>query len=185
MACRKRIHSSGLTNTADKIPGMKKLPIFLLFFPLSAIAAWGDFVFVPEEKQWTETEVTIPDYPNAQNLILFDAATISANRHYVDLKSIKVGEDRVIQYVIVIDTHGGARNVSFEGMRCRPSERRIYAYGRADNTWSPATTSTWQQINFNSGTSYQKALYREFFCPDGIAVKDAAEAIRNLRQATH
>ena len=159
------------------------MPVFLLFLPISAIAAWGDFAYEPDEKQWVESEVTLPEYPKAQNLIPFDAGTVTANRHYIDFKSITVGEDRIIRYAIVIETRGGAKNVSFEGMRCRPNGRRTYAYGHVDNTWSPAKSSTWQDINFQSGTSYHKALYREFFCPEGIAVKDPAEAIRNMRQA--
>lgn len=162
---------------------MKKLPVLLLFIPISAMSAWGEFVYVPDEKQWVESEVSIPAYPQSENLIPFDPSTVTANRHYIDLKSISVGEDRIIRYTVVIESHGGAKNVSFEGMRCRPGQRRIYAYGRADNTWSPAKISTWQEIHFQSGTSYQRALYREYFCPDDIAVKDAAEAIRNLRQS--
>lgn len=164
---------------------MKKLPVFLLFIPIMAMADWGEFAYEPDEKQWVESEAKLPEYPKPQNLIPFDAGTITANRHYVDSKSITVGEDRIVRYVIVIETRGGARNVSFEGMRCRPNGRRVYAFGHVDNTWAPATASTWQDINFQSGTSYHKALYHEFFCPDGIAVKDAPEAIRNLRQAGH
>lgn len=162
---------------------MKKLPLLILFFPLSAIAAWGDFVYIPEEKQWGEVEVILPAYPKTENLVEFDASTLTSNRHYVDTQSLQVGEDRVIRYTVVIDGKGGARNVSYEGMRCRPSERKLYAYGHPDRTWSAAQTPTWQQIDFNSATSYHKTLYRDFFCPDGIAVRDAKEAILNLRRA--
>lgn len=162
---------------------MKKLSVFLFFVPLSAIAAWGEFVYQPDEKQWVESEAVLPEYPKAQNLIQFDPGIVTDNRHYIDSKSITVGEDRIIRYALVIHTRGGAKNVSFEGMQCRPSGRRLYAYGHDDSTWAPAKTSTWQEINFQSSTSYHRSLYREFFCPGGIAVKDAAEAIRNLRQA--
>ena len=163
---------------------MKKLLVLLmLLLPAPTWAAWGDFEFIPNEELIGELDVVLPAYPLTKNLIAFDASTLTANRHFIDAQSIKVGEDRIIRYTVVIDTKGGARNVSYEGMRCKPGERKLYAYGRPDATWSMAQTPTWQAINFNSATSYHRDLYREIFCPDEIAVKDAAEAIANLRRA--
>lgn len=162
---------------------MKILPLLLLLLPVSAFAAWGEFVYIPEEKPWGEPEVVLPAYPKPENLIAFDASTLTPNRYYIDTKSIHVGEDRTIRYAVVIETQGGARNVSYEGMRCRPSEQKLYATGRRDNSWSEVQTSKWQEIDFHSATSYRKTLYQDFFCPEGIAVKNAAEAIVNLRRA--
>ena len=161
---------------------MKKLPVLLfLFFPTLLWGAWGDFEFIPNEEKIGEVDVVLPAYPLTKNLIEFDATSV--HRHFIDAQSIKVGEDRIIRYTVVIDTQGGARNVSYEGMRCHSSERKLYAHGRPDSTWSMAQAPAWQPINFNSTTSYHKDLYREIFCLDGIAVKNAAAAISNLRRA--
>jgi hypothetical protein len=83
----------------------------------------------------------------------------------------------------VIEAVGGAKNVSFEGIRCASGERRLYAYGHPDGTWSKARNAGWETIQFRSLLSYQKALYEDYFCPDGIQVKDDQEAVRNLRRA--
>jgi hypothetical protein len=84
---------------------------------------------------------------------------------------------------VVIEAVGGAKNVSFEGMRCESGERRLYAYGHPDGTWSKARNAVWEDIRFRSLLSYHKALYEDHFCPDGINVRDAKEAVRNLRRA--
>lgn len=183
MACRKRIHSSGLTNTADKIPGMKKLPWLLLLLSLPAHAAFSLFGTSPEEKkQWVETETVLPAYPSTQNLLPFEVSA-TRSRYYVDANSISVGKDGVIRYTVVINAPGGATNISFEGMRCETGERRLYAYGHPDRIWSKAQTELWQEINFAFGHSYQKVLYEEYFCPTDRFAKTAAEAIMNLRRA--
>ncbi|MDP2265005.1 MAG: CNP1-like family protein, partial [Thiobacillus sp.] len=62
-------------------------------------------------------------------------------------------------------------------------ERRLYAYGHPDGTWSKARNAGWEGIKLRSLLSYQKALYEDHFCPDGIRVRDGKEAVRNLRQA--
>lgn len=163
--------------------GMKKWPVILLFMvPAPLWAAWGDFVFIPEEKNISERELVLPPYPKPENLLKFDAGTLGANQHWLDTQSIQVGEDDIIRYTLVIKTQGGASNISYEGLRCKPAERKLYAYGRENQTWSEAQAPKWQNIDFNSTTSYHKTLHREIFCPEGIGVRNAAEAVKNLRR---
>jgi hypothetical protein len=185
MANRKRIHSSGLTNTADKIPGMKKLPLLiLLLLPLVAHAGWKSlFDLKPdEEKPWVEIESALPAYPARKNLIPFEVSAVTRNRHFIDAASVSVGKDDVVRYTVLVEAPGGVSNISYEGIRCGSGERRIYAFGHPDRTWSEARNTSWQEIN-NSGFSYQKALYDDYFCPGGEQVKDSAEALMNLRRA--
>lgn len=163
---------------------MKKLPLLLLLFPLYAHAAFSLFGTKPEEeKTWVEGESALPAYPDSNNLIPFEVSPVTRNMHYIDAPSISVGKDDVVRYTVVIEAPSGARNISYEGMRCATGERRIYAYGHADRTWSTSQTAVWQEINFVSGFSYQKVLYEEFFCASGQYVKNAAEAVMNLRRA--
>lgn len=183
MACRKRILSSGLTNTADKIPGMKKLPWLLLLLSLPAQAGFSLFGTEPEEKKpWVEGETVLPAYPATQNLLPFEVSA-TRNQYFVDANSISVDKDGVLRYTVVVNTPGGATNISFEGMRCETGERRLYAYGHPDRTWSKAQTTLWQEINFAYGRSYQKVLYEDYFCATDRFAKTAAEAIMNLRRA--
>ncbi|OZA24963.1 MAG: hypothetical protein B7X93_11110 [Hydrogenophilales bacterium 17-61-9] len=163
---------------------MKILLALLLCLPFFAHAEWGQFDFeFDQDKPWSEVAVKLPAYPKAENLIPFSVSSATRNRHFVDAESISVGEDRVVRYSVVIEAAGGATNVSFEGIRCESGERRLYAYGHPDGSWSKARNAGWEGIKFRSLLSYQKALFEDHFCPDGILVRDGKEAVKNLRQA--
>jgi len=163
---------------------MKILTALLLMLPLTVYAEWGQFDFEFEnDKPWVELSAQLPPYPKAENLVEFNVSSATHNRHFVDTESISVGEDKVVRYTVVIEAAGGARNVSFEGMRCATGERRLYAYGQPDGTWSKARNASWEGIKFRSLLSYQKALFEDHFCPDGINVRDGKAAVQNLRRA--
>lgn len=162
---------------------MKILPALLLMLPLTVYAEWGQFDHEFEnEKPWVELTAQLPPYPKAENLVEFNVSSATRNRHFVDTASISVGEDKVVRYSVVIEAAGGAKNVSFEGLRCETGERRLYAYGHPDGTWSKARSAGWEPIKFRSLLSYHRALFEEHFCPDGINVRDAKEAVRSLRR---
>ncbi|MBT9567079.1 MAG: CNP1-like family protein [Thiobacillus sp.] len=163
---------------------MKTLFVALLLLSSSAQAEWGQFEFdFDQDKPWSEVAVQLPPYPQAENLIPFTTSATSRNRHFIDAPSISVGDDQVVRYTVVVEAAGGARNVSFEGLRCESGERRLYAYGHPDGTWSKARNAGWEDIKLRSSLSYHKALFEDLFCPDGIRVRDGAEAVRNLRRA--
>jgi hypothetical protein len=163
---------------------MKNFFALLLMLPLTAYAEWGQFDFEFEnEKPWVEQSAQLPPYPKAENLVEFNVSSATRHRHFVDTASISVGEDKVVRYTVVIEAAGGAKNVSFEGMRCATGERRLYAYGQPDGSWSKARNAGWEGIKLRSLLSYHKALFEDHFCPGGINVKDGKEAARNLRRA--
>ncbi|HEY9098506.1 MAG TPA: CNP1-like family protein [Thiobacillus sp.] len=164
---------------------MKILPaLLLLCLPLAAHAEWGQFEYeFDQDKPWVETATKLPAYPKDENLIPFSVSSATRNKHFIDAHSISVGDDLVIRYTVVIEAAGGAKNVSFEGLRCESGERRLYAYGHPDGTWSKARNASWEGIKLRSLLSYGKALYEDHFCPDGIRVKDGQEAVRNLKRA--
>jgi hypothetical protein len=165
------------------MPGMRTLPALLLCLPLVAHAEWMDFEHdFEQDKAWVEVAAQLPAYPKTENLLPFAVSSATPNRHFIDAASISVSEDKVIRYTVVIEAAGGAKNVSFEGLRCESGERRLYAYGHPDGTWSKARNAGWEDIKFRSLLSYQKALYEDYFCPNGLQVKDSQEAINNLRQ---
>lgn len=162
---------------------MKILTVMLLCLPLVAHAEWGEFEHeFDQDKPWSEVAVKLPPYPKDANLIPFSVSAATRNHYFVDAGSISVGADKVVRYTVVIQAAGGAKNVSFEGIRCETGEKRLYAYGHPDGAWSKARNAGWEDIKLRSQLSYQKALYEDGFCPDGISVKDGKEAVRNLRR---
>lgn len=163
---------------------MKMLLALMLCMPIVAHAEWGEFEHeFEQDKPWVEVAAQLPPYPKVENLIEFNVSSSTRNRHFVDKESISVGADKVVRYTVVIEAAGGARNISFEGLRCESGERRLYAYGHADGTWSKARDAGWENIKLRSLLSYQKALFEDHFCPYGINVRDGREAVQNLQRA--
>ena len=87
-----------------------------------------------DAKPWTEVEVVLPPYPQEADLLSFRVGAVRDTQFMVDTKSVSIGSDGVVRYTLVVIGSGGARNVSYEGLRCATGERRFYAFGRLDKT---------------------------------------------------
>jgi hypothetical protein len=150
---------------------------------VAAQPAGFDQEFEAEERPWREIEVPIPAYPRPENLIQFDAGGVTSHRHYIDTASVSVDPDGVVRYSLVARSAQGAENVSYEGIRCATRERRLYAFGRRDGSWSRARSSGWERIEANVGQFRQQMmLYRDFFCPEGGIARHRDEVLDALRR---
>ena len=129
----------------------------------------------PAEK--SEMEVTPPAYPKPEALVRFPSD--GANQIFLDPTSIKMGDDDILRYTLVVRGAGGAENVTFEAMRCSTGERRVYAYGRRNGTWSPARAPTWIRITDSGINRHYFEFYRDVFC-DGKATEPVRVIVRNL-----
>lgn len=136
-------------------------------------------------KQWRELDVQFPSPPAGDALIPLYVSAATTNRFYIDGSSLSVGADQVIRYVMVVETPGGVRNVSFEGLRCESRSRRIYGSGRPDGSWSKARNSDWVRILDAYANRQHAALFLEYFCPFGNSVRTAAEARDALVRGGH
>ncbi|MDR3392594.1 MAG: CNP1-like family protein [Sulfuriferula sp.] len=134
-----------------------------------------------DDKPWHELQAHIPAYPKDENLVPFYVSAVANNTYAIDKSTLDVGKDGVVRYVLVIKTKGGAKNVSFEGIRCETRERRIYAIGRDDGGWDRSHENRWQAISGESSLSYHRALADDYFCPDGVIVWNPAQALQNIK----
>lgn len=148
----------------------------------SALADEDDY---QPPRLWQEGEVQLPPAPSREGLLPLYVSAATANKFFIDGASLSVGTDGVIRYVIVVETPGGARNVTFEGMRCETRERRIYAFGRQDGSWSKARKDEWIRIQDAYANRQHAALFLEYFCPLGNSVHSAAEARDALVRGGH
>jgi hypothetical protein len=135
---------------------------------------------VVEEKVWSEGAHQLPPLPDPANLIRIDVSAHTSNSFAVDEQSVTYGEDEVIRYTLVITSPSGARNVSYEGMRCATAERRVYAFVGSGGGWAPTRNSAWVRIQENGLNRHHAALFREYFCSSGGSVMDTAQARRVL-----
>ena len=99
----------------------------------------------------------------------------------MDLKSLTVGSDNVVRYTIVTKTSGGAVNIAYEGIRCETFERKSYAFGRADGTWSRSRQNQWKRISDVGSNRQDAALYKEYFCQGAMLAGNVTQIITRLR----
>ncbi len=154
-----------------------------LTFPVAGGAASADSEF--EEKPAKESEVTLPPFPQAENLLPFEGSATTDNKYMVDSESLSVGNDGVVRFTLVIVSSAGAQNVSYEAMNCLTSERRLYALGHSDKTWSRARSDQWLKIRDNTVNRHYAELYTNYFCPIGLPLRNTDEARQVLRRGGH
>jgi hypothetical protein len=148
-----------------------------LLFACAALAACG------HTQESADDSAAFPPYPAERGLIEFFVAATSEFRFFIDPASISVGNDGVVRYTLVARSAAGAQNVSYEGMRCRSGEIRIYALGR-DGGWAKSSAD-WRAIEARSVQRWHNALYREYFCPHKEPIASPQEGIASLRRGGH
>ncbi|MBP6707813.1 MAG: CNP1-like family protein [Candidatus Accumulibacter sp.] len=155
------------------------LLVVVLAFPASGGSVGADAD--AEQKRPQEVEVPWPAFPQPENLTPFVVSATTENTFMIDGASLSVGGDRVVRYTLVIISSSGAQNVSYEAMNCLTGERRLYALGRADKTWSKARNDQWEKIRENTLNRHHAALFSEYFCPLGIPTQTADDLRQSLR----
>lgn len=138
-----------------------------------------------DKKNWRELEAQLPPAPRDEVLLPFYVSPAAESSFRIDTSSLSVGGDGVIRYVLVVVTPGGARNISFEGLRCDTRERRLYAFGRSDGTWSKARSSQWAVVENKVVNRHHTALMQEYFCPGGVAIRTVEEGVTALKAGGH
>jgi CNP1-like family len=159
----------------------------LLLVSLPAHAEWGsfDYDFDENKKPWQEIETQIPPYPKPEDLHEIDVGAASRNTHFLDPKSISLGTDGVARYTILVRSPHGAETVNYEGMRCASGERKIYAFGHKDGSWSRNRYAKWEPVKLTSQIHYAKALYEDYLCPGGAIAKTLNDVNHALKYGRH
>ena len=87
-----------------------------------------------------------------------------------------------MRFTLVVEAPSGARNISFEGIRCSlRGAYRIYAYGD-QGRFSPAEPSDWMPLPETGTEAYRKDLWRNRLCvPRETRPRTLKEIQRALR----
>jgi hypothetical protein len=157
-----------------------QLLAMLMCLPVLAIAATTiaeqDALDGETLATWEESAVTLPAPPKKENLLSFYVSPTSTIEFTVDAKSLSVDKDGVVRYTLVATSRSGATNVSYEGIRCQSAEKKLYAFGQTDGSWSRARRDTWDVIRESGANRQHATLALEYFC-DGHSVAGKAETI--------
>lgn len=134
---------------------------------------------------WQEAPIQLPAIPSDVDLLPFADSAASTHRFAVDAKSLTLGQDGVVRYTLVGVSPSGARNISYEGIRCQTYERKIYASGRSDGSWSAARNGRWSPIRGLGMNRQQASLAQDYFCNNTTVAGKAGDMLDRLqRQAT-
>jgi hypothetical protein len=162
-----------------------KLPVlsviircFAIIFISNSAQAQGLF---SRDEAPDEQAVVMPAAPKFDKLLPFVVSGSSLS-FALDPASISLGAtDRVLRFTVVVTNASGGRNVSYEGVRCANAERRVYAFGKPDGSWSPATGTfnDWQSLARGSVPVHQLELAKEVLC-DVRAPNQPRDIVRKL-----
>lgn len=164
-------------------------------FAVTDASAQGDTPFVNDAemeaprsvrdgRKWQEEAVRFPAWPRDADLVEIKVdGPASDLRHSIDISNLTTGEDDVVRYTVVTESSSGARNVSFEGLRCTPKGRyKAYAYGSGSRFSPTGNSEQWNLIDERSRDRFRFALWRHYLCvPRLFKPRDHKDQIRMLK----
>lgn len=137
--------------------------------------------FDDENKAWEEIAVQMPAAPKQENLIEFYVSPTATQKFQLDAKSLAIGSDGVVRYTLVATSRGGAKNISYEGIRCETFEHKLYAFGRDDGSWSRSRRDQWEGIVRSRANNQHAVLSRDYFCSNLMIVGTEKDMLQRLR----
>jgi hypothetical protein len=137
--------------------------------------------FDDKDKVWQEIEIQLPAPPAAADLLPFYVSATATQSFAIDARSLAVGSDGVVRYTLVARSPAGATSISYEGIRCESFEKKVYAFGRSDGSWSRSRRDQWERIISNAANRQHASLAREYFCQEKMVAGKAVEIVERIR----
>ncbi|HIP79432.1 MAG TPA: hypothetical protein EYH07_13355, partial [Kiloniellaceae bacterium] len=101
---------------------------------------------IEEPEYWKEGATQLPPYPPDEGLQPVEVDEPDSQfRYFIDPGSLSIGKDEVVRYTLIIESKAGARNISYEGMRCDAHQYKTYAFG-SSGRWTPLREPRWLPI---------------------------------------
>lgn len=134
-----------------------------------------------ENKPWEEIAVQLPAAPQPDNLLPFYVGPTATQSFSIDSKSISVGTDGVVRYTLVALSSEGARNITYEGIRCASFEKKIYALGHTNGKWSRSRRNQWEGIVRGAVNRQHAALALDYFCSNLTVAGNAEQIVQRIK----
>lgn len=154
--------------------------LFLAVFISLSLGNWVSLSQAETARQ--EDGIDLPkELPDPKNLKSFTTSVGSPLKFALDSKSISIGNDRVIRYIVVITNPSGTKQVKYEGIRCESFEYKVYAVLNEENQWRTFPNSEWKRIPNLGYNQYQATLGRSGLCAGDSPNSNFKEIFENLR----
>lgn len=139
---------------------------------------------VREGRKWREQAVRLPAWPKDADLVEIKLDGPRGEfRYFIDTRSLSTGRDAVVRYTLVTESASGARNVSYEGLRCTPKgQYKTYAFGSDARFLPTSVAKQWQAIDERSHERFRYELWRHYLCvPRLFEPRDGKDRLRMLQ----
>jgi hypothetical protein len=131
---------------------------------------------------WQEGDIPEPPAFNLERLLRFEVNPNSPLVYAIDPQTLSISPgDRVVRYVVVASSPGGARNVFYEGIRCPVGQVKTYAR-HSEGRWVKASDPQWQDMA-SRPSRHALQLARQGACDNGGTPLRADDIVRALGQA--
>ena len=118
-----------------------------------------------EGESWKEGEQALPSFPREENLVdLHLDYPGSKFSYFLDSDSLKLGDDDVIRYTLLVRSTSGASNVMFEGMLCNEKIYKTYGYGTGKGKFKVARNPKWRPIRESGNKPFRYDMWKHYFC---------------------
>lgn len=131
---------------------------------------------------WQEDALALPAQPKPENLVGVYVSPLTPLSYAVDGASLSVAPDGTVRYTLLAVSEQGARNVSYEAIRCRTGETKRYAVAQLDGSWSRTRNPQWLPLAYSQVNGAQGVLARDFFCQGRTVDGNAANLLAKLRK---
>lgn len=131
-----------------------------------------------EENQ--ETPLQLPAAPQASQLLTFYQN--GAQTFMLDPQSLTLTKEGIIRFSLVAISSSGAKNISYEGIRCETGEKKLYAIGRNDGMWIKTRNPNWTRIYGNSFNNHHSVLAYDYFCEGSTIAGKPERMIERIKR---
>ena len=153
--------------------------LLALFTPFAFSANTDD---ADSEALKAESPVVLPAPAQKNNLLSFYVSPTTTLDFAVDAKSVSVTEEGTVRFVLIVTSQSGASNISYEGIRCSTGEKKLYAVGQTNGSWTAARRDVWETIIDRGINRQHAALAKDYFCETGMVAGKAEVIVDRLRK---
>ena len=155
------------------------LALLALYAPLASSANTDD---AENDALKAESPVVLPAPAQKNNLLSFYVSPTTTLEFAIDAKSVSVTEEGIVRFVLIVTSQSGASNISYEGIRCSTGERKLYAVGQTNGSWTTARRDIWETIIDRGINRQHAALAKDYFCETGMVAGKAEVIVDRLRK---
>jgi len=136
-----------------------------------------------QEPDWKELDAPAPPTYSLEGLLSLEMPRYVTLQFGVDPKTLTVGSDGVVRYVIVMRNQSGSVNAVYEGIRCATDEVKTYARSSTANRWAAVEQPQWKPMT-ETVSRHALAFAKQGACQDHTTPEKPRDIIRTLQRGT-